>query len=112
MRDFTHIEAPLGVCRVYFCNKLQKYLILGAKPHKLLGYPPIVLCDDPATPGGKLQALASIGHGDRLLAVAYGARVTLDGGLILAGTGNEDDAIDGVFVLYYNDPDNGASGWD
>jgi hypothetical protein len=37
MRDFTHFEAPLGVCRVYFCNKLQKYLILGAKPHKLLG---------------------------------------------------------------------------
>jgi hypothetical protein len=25
MRDFTHIEAPAGVCRVYFCNKLSLF---------------------------------------------------------------------------------------
>jgi hypothetical protein len=36
MRNFTHFEAPLGVCRVYFCDKSQKYSILRAKPHKLL----------------------------------------------------------------------------
>jgi hypothetical protein len=42
MRNFTQFEAPSAKAtwefvRYIFCNKLQKYLILGAKPHKLLG---------------------------------------------------------------------------
>jgi putative hydroxymethylpyrimidine transporter CytX len=35
--DFMHFEAPLGVCKEDFCDKSQKSLILGAKPHKHLG---------------------------------------------------------------------------
>jgi tetratricopeptide (TPR) repeat protein len=34
--DFTHFEAPLGVCKEDFCDKSQKSSVLGAKPHKLL----------------------------------------------------------------------------
>ncbi|MDR2632734.1 MAG: GNAT family N-acetyltransferase [Treponema sp.] len=40
--DFTHFEAPLGVCKEDFCDKSQKSLILGAKPHKLLEKPETV----------------------------------------------------------------------
>jgi hypothetical protein len=36
MRDLTHFEAPLGVCREQFGDKSPNCLILGAKPRTLL----------------------------------------------------------------------------
>jgi hypothetical protein len=63
------------------------------------GYPPIVLMDDPETPGGKLQTTAAIGSGNNLLRSQSGAKkVTLTGGLVLAGTGNPVDNIRGLYV--------------
>jgi hypothetical protein len=59
-------------------------------------YPPIILSDE-GTPGGKLQAQASIGSETTMLVLQH-ARVTLGGGLILTGTGNTDPKIRGVNV--------------
>jgi predicted outer membrane repeat protein len=65
-------------------------------------YPSIILCDDPAAPGGKLQATAAIGsmnaNVNSLLLLKNKAKVTLEGGLVLEGTGNTDNNIRGVFV--------------
>ncbi|MDR0387682.1 MAG: right-handed parallel beta-helix repeat-containing protein [Treponema sp.] len=61
-------------------------------------YPPIVLCDDPETPGGTLKAMGSIGEEKRLLNIRNGAKVTLTGGLVLSGTGNTEDHFSGVYV--------------
>jgi hypothetical protein len=62
-------------------------------------YPPIILSDDPETPGGKLQALSGIGTQKSLLNLASGAKASLSGGLILAGTGKySPDRIRGVAV--------------
>jgi hypothetical protein len=61
-------------------------------------YPPIILCDDPETPGGKLKAQASIGSGNSLLRLQNNVRVTLDSGLILAGTGIAEDNVRGVHL--------------
>jgi hypothetical protein len=61
-------------------------------------YPSIVLCDDTLKPGGKLQATAAIESGNWLLRLQNNANVTLEGGLVLAGTGNADDTIGGVYV--------------
>jgi hypothetical protein len=65
-------------------------------------YPPIVLRDDAQTPGGKLQALASIGSGKSILRLENGADVTLEGGLVLEGTGVAEDNIRGVVILGNN----------
>jgi hypothetical protein len=62
------------------------------------GYPPIILCNDPETPGGKLKAQNFIREENSLLRLESNARVTLEGGLILAGTGDKDDNIRGVIV--------------
>jgi hypothetical protein len=61
-------------------------------------YPPIILTDEPKTPGGKLQAKKSIGSGNFLLRIEGGAKVTLDGGLNLAGTNAPTDNIRGISV--------------
>ncbi|MDR0388215.1 MAG: hypothetical protein LBH57_09300 [Treponema sp.] len=61
-------------------------------------YPLIVLSDDPKTPGGTLQAAATIGFDKSILHMRDGAKVTLAGGLVLAGTGNAEDRIRGVYV--------------
>jgi hypothetical protein len=61
-------------------------------------YPPIILMDDPEQPGGKLQAQSSIGAANSLLWLRNGARVTLEGGLILAGTGDSSHKLRGVYV--------------
>jgi hypothetical protein len=61
-------------------------------------YPPIILCDDPETPGGKLKAQDSIGSETTMLKLQNNARVTLGGGLILEGTGNPEDKLNGVIV--------------
>jgi hypothetical protein len=53
------------------------------------GHPPIVLSDDPQHPGGKLTATESIGDNNSLLNIQAKARVTLAGGLVLAGLGTE-----------------------
>jgi hypothetical protein len=63
-----------------------------------VGYPPIVLCDDPEAPGGTLQATGNIGNENNLLSLTNGAHVTLTGGLVLAGTGDSADNIRGVYV--------------
>jgi hypothetical protein len=60
-------------------------------------YPPIILGSE-GTPGGKLQAQGSIGSGNSLLRLQNNVRVTLDSGLILAGTGIAEDNIRGVVV--------------
>ncbi|MDR0386403.1 MAG: right-handed parallel beta-helix repeat-containing protein [Treponema sp.] len=66
------------------------------------GYPPIILRDDPETGNGKLQA-TTIKGADRpekknLLYLNNKARVTLDGSLILAGSGISADDARGVYV--------------
>jgi hypothetical protein len=50
-------------------------------------YPPILLTDGSLSPGGTLQATTAIGSGNNLLKLQNGARVTLAGGLDLAGVG-------------------------
>ncbi|MDR1949893.1 MAG: DUF5018 domain-containing protein [Spirochaetaceae bacterium] len=60
-------------------------------------YPPIVLRDDPSSPGGTLQALAGIGATKAIVWISDAA-VTLTGGLILQGTNNLMDNIRGVYV--------------
>jgi hypothetical protein len=63
-------------------------------------YPPIILRDDPETPGGKLKAQASDSiNGNYLLVIENNARVILGGGLILEGTGNSENNIRGVGVV-------------
>jgi hypothetical protein len=62
------------------------------------GYPAIVLRDDPGTPGGKLQAAASIGGSRAIVDIRGGAKVTLAGNLVLRGTGNSAHNIKGVNV--------------
>jgi hypothetical protein len=62
--------------------------------------PPIILSGDPETAGGTLQTTAWMqadDASDRLLYVHSGADVTLDGGLILAGTGVIINGIRGVW---------------
>jgi hypothetical protein len=59
-------------------------------------YPPIVFCDDSESAGGKLQAQSGIGTNKSLLNLTNGAKVTLAGDLILAGTGQAADKIRGV----------------
>jgi hypothetical protein len=64
-------------------------------------YPPIIICDDPETPGGKLQVMSTINTDQNrsLLRLEDGVNVTLSGRLILAGTGkNSTDYVKGVFV--------------
>jgi hypothetical protein len=51
------------------------------------GYPKILLCDDPESPGGKLQAQSSIGVDNYLVRMETGVSVTLGGTLTLNGTG-------------------------
>jgi hypothetical protein len=53
--------------------------------NKFDAYPPIVLCDDPETPGGTLKATTTIEDTKSLLRLDNGARVTLTGNLILKG---------------------------
>jgi hypothetical protein len=62
------------------------------------GYPPIILRDEAGTSGGKLQAQKFTGGSNSLLVLSNNVRVTLAGGLILAGTGDETDHINGVYV--------------
>jgi hypothetical protein len=64
-------------------------------------YPPIILCDDPETSGGILQATnpAKRLYGS-IVAISGGAKVTLSGGLVLSGTGDVTDKIRGVYIAY------------
>jgi hypothetical protein len=49
-------------------------------------------------PGGKLQTTTGIASGRRLVRLNHGVRLTLDGGLSLAGTGNLADNIRGIYI--------------
>jgi hypothetical protein len=64
-------------------------------------YPPILLTDGSLSFGGTLQATRAIGHENNLLKLQNGARVTLAGGLVLAGLGTDSDKdhrLRGVYV--------------
>jgi hypothetical protein len=79
----TEQESPGGIIILDTVNVTQSIAISGT------GYPAIILCDDPENPGGKLESTSN----SRLLTLGNGARVTLEGALVLAGIGTS-----GVYV--------------
>jgi hypothetical protein len=58
-----------------------------------VGYPPIILTDDPDGDAVTLRTMSG-----RLLSLSNGARVTLEGNLILGIKGEKLDAISGVYI--------------
>ncbi|MDR3160707.1 MAG: hypothetical protein LBU28_03735 [Spirochaetaceae bacterium] len=74
--------------------KVAEKLVIGED------HPPIFLSAAPGYPDpkGKLQATEAIGDGNTLLTVQNGARLTLDGGLILSGLIGTGRSVRGVRV--------------
>jgi hypothetical protein len=95
----TELENPGAIIILDEVEVTEQIVIDGS-----VGYPPIILCDDPETSGGTLRANANmastiiISFGKCLVHITDGAKVTLAGGLVLSGTGDVTDGIRGVTV--------------
>jgi hypothetical protein len=93
----TDLESPGAIIILDTVSVTAQITIDGS-----VGYPPIVLCSDPAAadedPQGKLQATTAIGSGNNLVILKNGAKLTLTGSLIVAGTDNQSDNIRGLYV--------------
>ncbi|MDR0387454.1 MAG: hypothetical protein LBH57_05410, partial [Treponema sp.] len=94
----TELENPGAIIILDEVEVTEQIYIDGS-----VGYPPIILCDDPETSGGTLRVNANmtfqkIEYGKSLVHIRNGAKVTLAGGLVLAGTEDYADEIRGVYI--------------
>jgi hypothetical protein len=93
------------VSRDILINRKQKIDLEGGGTKEIVIYPPLILSDDPKTPGGKLKAISAMWrnttYGLGLIHLGGGGSLFLEGHLVLEGE-NLDKPISGVMVFQSN----------